>query len=189
MAGTAIGLQVGVAKEAEVVAVRILDCTGSGTISDTVAGLDWVAGGWLPRGAPTALGMALGACVVVATPHKPCPGGSHTPAGCVSAVFEWDMRLRECIPQLSVSPTSPARAANHKNPAVVTLSLGIQVRARRARQPQPAVPTAPSAVHRLPQWPRPHAFARQRLPHRPLSCPPYRWAPGRGCWRMLCARW
>lgn len=44
VAGTAIGLQVGVAKEAEVVAVRILDCTGSGTISDTVAGLDWVAG-------------------------------------------------------------------------------------------------------------------------------------------------
>lgn len=28
VAGTAIGLQVGVAKEAEVVAVRILDCTG-----------------------------------------------------------------------------------------------------------------------------------------------------------------
>ena len=39
MAATAIGLQVGVAKQAEVVAVRILDCTGSGTISDTVAGL------------------------------------------------------------------------------------------------------------------------------------------------------
>ena len=45
MAATAIGLQVGVAKEAEVVAVRILDCTGSGTISDTVAALDYVAGG------------------------------------------------------------------------------------------------------------------------------------------------
>ncbi|KAL4418998.1 hypothetical protein ABPG77_000863 [Micractinium sp. CCAP 211/92] len=60
VAGTAVGLQVGVAKEAQVVAVRILDCTGSGTISNTVAGLDWVA-------------------------------------------------------------------ANHKDPAVVTLSLGIQV--------------------------------------------------------------
>jgi hypothetical protein len=45
VAATAIGLQVGVAKEAEVVAVRILDCTGSGTISDTVAALDYVAGG------------------------------------------------------------------------------------------------------------------------------------------------
>ena len=47
MSGTAIGLGVGVAKEAEVVGVRILDCTGSGTISDTVAALDWVAGAWL----------------------------------------------------------------------------------------------------------------------------------------------
>ncbi len=34
----AVGLGVGVAKEAEVVAVRILDCEGSGSISDTVAG-------------------------------------------------------------------------------------------------------------------------------------------------------
>lgn len=58
--------QVGVAKDANVVAVRILDCTGSGTISDTVAGLDWVA-------------------------------------------------------------------ANHKSPAIVTLSLGIQVGAGRGQ--------------------------------------------------------
>ncbi|GAB4817850.1 hypothetical protein N2152v2_004896 [Parachlorella kessleri] len=43
VSATAVGLQVGVAKEANVVAVRILDCTGSGTISNTVAGLDWVA--------------------------------------------------------------------------------------------------------------------------------------------------
>lgn len=43
VAATAVGLQVGVAKDADVVAVRILDCTGSGSISDTVAALDWVA--------------------------------------------------------------------------------------------------------------------------------------------------
>ncbi|MEW5300832.1 MAG: hypothetical protein WDW36_003732 [Sanguina aurantia] len=40
---TAIGRSVGVAKEATVVAIRVLDCTGSGSISNTVAGLDWVA--------------------------------------------------------------------------------------------------------------------------------------------------
>lgn len=57
MSGSAIGLQVGVAKEAEVVAVRILDCTGSGTISDTVAALDWVAGaGWMAVGGKQCLG-------------------------------------------------------------------------------------------------------------------------------------
>eukprot|EP00955_Chlamydomonas_euryale_P093449 364786-Chlamydomonas_euryale.AAC.16 len=37
VASTAAGRSVGVAKEASIVAVRILDCEGSGTISDTVA--------------------------------------------------------------------------------------------------------------------------------------------------------
>ncbi|KAJ9507505.1 hypothetical protein QJQ45_006471 [Haematococcus lacustris] len=40
---TALGRSVGVAKGASLVAVRVLDCTGSGSISDTVAGIDWVA--------------------------------------------------------------------------------------------------------------------------------------------------
>lgn len=53
VSGTAVGLRVGVAKEAEVVAVRILDCTGSGTISDTVAALDWVAGAGLGQEVPS----------------------------------------------------------------------------------------------------------------------------------------
>jgi subtilisin family serine protease len=43
VSATAAGLQVGVAKNAKIVSVRILDCAGSGTISDTVAALDWVA--------------------------------------------------------------------------------------------------------------------------------------------------
>lgn len=38
VAASAIGRSVGVAKGAELVAVRVLDCNGSGTISDTVAG-------------------------------------------------------------------------------------------------------------------------------------------------------
>lgn len=43
VAGIAAGLQVGIAKDAEIVSVRMLDCSGSGTISNTVAALDWVA--------------------------------------------------------------------------------------------------------------------------------------------------
>lgn len=43
VASTAVGRSVGVAKDAKVVAVRVLDCDGSGTISDSVAGLDWIA--------------------------------------------------------------------------------------------------------------------------------------------------
>ncbi|GAX79338.1 hypothetical protein CEUSTIGMA_g6779.t1 [Chlamydomonas eustigma] len=43
VASTAVGRSVGVAKDAHVIAVRILDCTGSGTVSNTVAGLDWIS--------------------------------------------------------------------------------------------------------------------------------------------------
>lgn len=43
VAGTAIGLQVGVAKGASVIAVKILDDQGLGTVGSTIAGLDYVA--------------------------------------------------------------------------------------------------------------------------------------------------
>ena len=42
VAGTAVGTKYGVAKEATVVGVRVLNCWGSGSMSDVVAGLDWV---------------------------------------------------------------------------------------------------------------------------------------------------
>ncbi len=43
VSGTAIGLQVGVAKGASVVAVKILDDQGLGTVGTTIAGLDYIA--------------------------------------------------------------------------------------------------------------------------------------------------
>jgi subtilisin family serine protease len=43
VAGTVAGNKYGVAKDAIVVPVRVLDCTGSGTWSQVIAGLDWVA--------------------------------------------------------------------------------------------------------------------------------------------------
>ena len=43
VAGTAVGKTTGIAKDAKVVGVRVLDCAGSGSVSDVVAGLDWVA--------------------------------------------------------------------------------------------------------------------------------------------------
>lgn len=43
VASIAAGYGVGVAKDADVVSVRTLDCQGQGAVSDTVAGLDWVA--------------------------------------------------------------------------------------------------------------------------------------------------
>ena len=67
----------GVAKEAEVVAVRILDCTGSGTISDTVAGLDWVAANHKsPAVVTLSLGIQVGYLLA-------CRGALHVGAGAV----------------------------------------------------------------------------------------------------------
>jgi subtilisin family serine protease len=59
VSATAAGLQVGVAKGANIVGVRILDCTGTGTISDTVAGLDWVAANH-KAGHPAVVTLSLG---------------------------------------------------------------------------------------------------------------------------------
>ena len=44
VAGTAVGSLYGVAKQAQVAPVRVLDCNGSGSNSGVIAGVDWVAG-------------------------------------------------------------------------------------------------------------------------------------------------
>ncbi|MBB5872715.1 subtilisin family serine protease [Allocatelliglobosispora scoriae] len=41
-AGTAVGTSYGIAKKASVVSVRVLDCQGSGTNDDLIAGINWV---------------------------------------------------------------------------------------------------------------------------------------------------
>ena len=44
VAGTIGGSTYGVAKDVTLVAVRVLDCDGSGTWSGVIAGIDWVIG-------------------------------------------------------------------------------------------------------------------------------------------------
>ncbi|GIL90303.1 hypothetical protein Vretifemale_17953 [Volvox reticuliferus] len=61
VASSAVGRSVGVARGSRLVAVRVLDCSGSGTIADTVAGLDWVARNvQLPAVAMMSLGVPAG---------------------------------------------------------------------------------------------------------------------------------
>jgi subtilisin family serine protease len=57
VAGTAAGSTYGVAKEATVVSVRVLDCNGSGTWSGVIAGVDWVT---LYHVKPAVVNMSLG---------------------------------------------------------------------------------------------------------------------------------
>ena len=57
VAGTAAGKTVGLATGAHLYGVRVLSCTGGGTLSGVVAGLDWVA---LNRLLPAVANMSLG---------------------------------------------------------------------------------------------------------------------------------
>lgn len=57
VAGTAAGSTYGVAKEASVVGVRVLNCQGSGTVAGVIAGVDWVTANAVK---PAVANMSLG---------------------------------------------------------------------------------------------------------------------------------
>lgn len=59
VAGTIGGTTYGVAKDVDLVAVRVLDCNGSGSISGVIAGVDWVASDH-DDGVPAVANMSLG---------------------------------------------------------------------------------------------------------------------------------
>jgi subtilisin family serine protease len=59
VAGTVGGVTYGVAKDVRLVAVRVLDCGGSGTWSGVIAGIDWVTGDHDP-GEDAVANMSLG---------------------------------------------------------------------------------------------------------------------------------
>ena len=61
VSGTVGGTTYGVAKKAKLVAVRVLDCSGSGSTSGVIAGIDWVtAQKNANRTVPSAANMSLG---------------------------------------------------------------------------------------------------------------------------------
>ena len=195
-------VQVGVAKEAEVVAVRILDCTGSGTISDTVAGLvsgaGAVAGG--EAGQPGG-GLGCPAChTACGLAHTACglAGPGQSPAGRRGSLSDRRMQLSSacsaehrsrptCSPPPLPRPPPPAQdwvAANHRKPAVVTLSLGIQVGAAGSLRGQPWDPPAASRCARGGSGAA-GPFLRNRRCS-PAACPPAcRPVPQVGSWSRV----
>ena len=59
VAGTVAGSTYGIAKSATIVPVKVLDCSGSGTTSGVIAGLDWIV--WNhAAGVPAVANMSLG---------------------------------------------------------------------------------------------------------------------------------
>ena len=59
VAGTVAGTKFGVAKSATIVPVRVLDCSGSGTTSGVIAGIEWVIGNH-QVGTPAVANLSLG---------------------------------------------------------------------------------------------------------------------------------
>jgi subtilisin family serine protease len=59
VAGTVGGVSIGVAHSVSLIAVRVLDCTGSGATSGVIAGVDWVTANHL-AGQPAVANMSLG---------------------------------------------------------------------------------------------------------------------------------
>jgi len=59
VSGTVGGATFGVAKDVRLVAVRVLNCSGSGSTAGVIAGIDWVTSDHVP-GAPAVANMSLG---------------------------------------------------------------------------------------------------------------------------------
>jgi len=60
VAGTVGGTTTGIAKNVTLIAVRVLDCSGSGSYSAVIAGIDWVTSDHTTRGTPAVANMSLG---------------------------------------------------------------------------------------------------------------------------------
>lgn len=60
VAGIVGGALYGVAKSATLVPVRVLDCSGSGSVSDVMAGLDWILQDHSQSATPAVVNMSLG---------------------------------------------------------------------------------------------------------------------------------
>ena len=89
MAGTIGGAVYGVAKSAAIVAVRVLDCSGSGTTSGVIAGVDWVTANHtgpavanmsLGGGASQALDDAVSASIASGVTYSVAAGNTGTDA-------------------------------------------------------------------------------------------------------------
>jgi len=81
VAGTVGGSTYGVAKQVRLVGVRVLGCTGAGTISDVVAGIDWVTANHVkPAVAVLSLGGAPSATLDAATTRSIAAGVTYAVA-------------------------------------------------------------------------------------------------------------
>ncbi|GAB2591097.1 hypothetical protein GCM10027168_25490 [Streptomyces capparidis] len=109
VAGVVAGTVHGVAKKADVVAVRVLDNNGSGTIADVIAGVDWVtrnarkpavANMSIGGGPNTALDQAVRNSIASGVTYAVAAGGSNSDASGSSPA-----RVAEALTVAASTPT------------------------------------------------------------------------------------
>ena len=113
VAGTVGGSTYGIAKEVRLVAVRVLDCNGSGTTSGVIAGIDYVAGRKAASpGTPMVANMSLGGGASTALDNAVANAVSR---GVVFAVAAGNSNVDACT-------ASPARAPSALTVGATTTS-------------------------------------------------------------------
>ena len=99
VAGTAAGRVHGVAKGSAVVAVRVLDCAGSGFVSSVIAGINWVVASH--PGGPAVINMSLGGPANSALDDAVNAAAT---AGIVVGVMLVGLLILKFIPQRGAAP-------------------------------------------------------------------------------------
>jgi subtilisin family serine protease len=116
VSGTVGGTNVGVAKGVKLYAVRVLDCSGSGSSSGVIAGLDWVATHRvLPASANMSLGGGLSSALNTAVANT-------VAAGVVVAVAAGNSNADACKASPASEPSALTVGASASNDAQASFS-------------------------------------------------------------------
>ncbi|MEO6086109.1 MAG: S8 family peptidase, partial [Umezawaea sp.] len=93
VAGTVGGAQYGVAKGVQLVAVKVLDCAGSGTFAGVISGVDWVTGNAVK---PAVANMSLGGTASAATAPLEAAVRASIASGVTYAVASGNSNANAC---------------------------------------------------------------------------------------------
>ena len=120
VSGTVGGTTYGVAKKVKLVAVRVLDCSGSGTTSGVIAGIDWVtaqknANPSVPSAANMSLGGGVSATLNTAVKNS-------VAAGVVFAVAAGNDGGDACLHSPAAEPTAITVGATDINDGFASFS-------------------------------------------------------------------
>jgi aqualysin 1 len=116
VAGTVGGTRYGIAKEVQLYAVRVLDCSGSGTWSGVIAGIDWVTAN---HRSPAVANMSLGGSYTQAL--NDAVAGS-VASGVVYAVAAGNSATDACTFSPASTPTALTVGATTKLDALASYS-------------------------------------------------------------------